>query len=183
MYETKCYTCPTVITRHGRDPGGRCFCSTSCSAKYSNTLRVGKSLGKCKTCGNVISTRLSYCNSKCRLLSPTKKPKNTASERKLSRMESVSKWRRDAKIKAIEYKGGSCAVCGYSLCKSALVFHHVDPSKKDFPISSAAIHGWDKMKTELDKCVLLCANCHAEVHAGLIDVGSTGGVRSHEPSP
>jgi hypothetical protein len=46
-----------------------------------------------------------------------------------------------------------------------MVFHHRDPEGKDFGISRAAtLMSWEKIKDELDKCVLLCSNCHAEIH-------------------
>ena len=49
-----------------------------------------------------------------------------------------------------------------------MVFHHLDPSKKDFGLSMRGLtRSWEKMRTELDKCILLCANCHAEVHEGI----------------
>lgn len=76
----------------------------------------------------------------------------------------VVSWRRRQKLKAIEYKGGCCEVCGYNKCPAALSFHHKDPSEKDFGISSGKIRGWDKIKIELDKCMLVCNNCHAEIH-------------------
>ena len=69
----------------------------------------------------------------------------------------------------MEYKGGKCIVCGYNRCITALEFHHLDPSEKDFAIGGKTI-AWDKLKVELDKCVLVCANCHREIGAGLIDI-------------
>ena len=70
--------------------------------------------------------------------------------------------------KAIEYKGGKCIICGYKKSSRALNFHHIDPSKKSFGISARGVtRAWIKVQKELDKCVLLCANCHAEVHDSL----------------
>lgn len=70
---------------------------------------------------------------------------------------------------AVEYKGGKCSVCGYDRCADALEFHHLDPSQKDFGISSKGYtRSWDKVKEELDKCILVCSNCHREIHSGLI---------------
>jgi hypothetical protein len=72
---------------------------------------------------------------------------------------------RDLKIKCVEYKGGKCEVCGYSHCLGALEFHHLDPEQKDFTISTKQLTAnFEKLKPELDKCSLLCKNCHAEVH-------------------
>lgn len=77
------------------------------------------------------------------------------------------------KRKSIEYKGNKCCYCGYSKYQGALQFHHLDPSKKDFSISKIKLTTWDERATrELDKCVLLCANCHMEVHAGVISLDS-----------
>lgn len=70
---------------------------------------------------------------------------------------------------AIEYKGGKCIVCGYNKSIRALQFHHLDPTQKDFGISGTT-KSFEKLKPELDKCVLLCANCHGEVHEGLLDI-------------
>lgn len=76
------------------------------------------------------------------------------------------------KRRAIEYKGGKCEVCAYSKCVRALAFHHTDPTRKDFQISARMTSAWDVIVKELDKCVLLCANCHAEAHDGLIDLST-----------
>lgn len=69
---------------------------------------------------------------------------------------------------AARYLGGKCFVCGYSRCLQALSFHHRDPSKKDFTISRSYCLSYDKLRKELNKCVLLCTNHHIEVHAGII---------------
>lgn len=71
---------------------------------------------------------------------------------------------RQKKLLAIEYKGGSCKICGYSKCPDALDFHHRDPSKKDPNWKHVRSWSFDKMKVELDKCDLLCVRCHREIH-------------------
>ena len=70
------------------------------------------------------------------------------------------------KERAIAYLGGACRICGYDKWPAAFDFHHLDPMGKDFTISEA-MTSWERIKPELDKCELLCANCHREVHDGL----------------
>lgn len=79
----------------------------------------------------------------------------------------VKKRRKFLKQKAVEYKGDVCQLCGYKHCVDALDFHHLNESKKRFGLSQNGItRSWQKVKEELDKCVIVCANCHREVHAG-----------------
>ncbi len=66
-----------------------------------------------------------------------------------------------------------CVVCGYNKCESAIEFHHLDPRKKDFNVGSQRIANVEKIKKELDKCVVLCSNCHRELHAGVICINET----------
>ena len=74
--------------------------------------------------------------------------------------------RRKVKLQAIEYKGGKCVRCGYDKCPGALSFHHTEPGGKDFGISNDGIYrSFEKTKPELDKCELVCSNCHAEIHS------------------
>lgn len=75
----------------------------------------------------------------------------------------VSEFRRKIKARAIAYKGGACNSCGYAKCPAALQFHHLDPTRKDFQISGNA-KAWEKIVVELDKTVMVCANCHFELH-------------------
>jgi DNA replicative helicase MCM subunit Mcm2 (Cdc46/Mcm family) len=77
----------------------------------------------------------------------------------------VDKRRKDLKQKSLDYKGNSCQLCGYDKCQEALVFHHLNTGKKGFAISvEGYTRSWEKIKRELDKCILVCANCHAEIH-------------------
>lgn len=86
------------------------------------------------------------------------------------RVDAVDKRRRLLKIKAVEYKGGCCIKCGYNKCITALEFHHVDPSGKDFALSGdGQTRSWEIIKIEIDKCILVCANCHREIHDSLIN--------------
>jgi len=78
----------------------------------------------------------------------------------------IATWRKNMKRRAVDYKGGKCQGCGYDKCVEAFDFHHRDPEAKEFGISSMGhCRSWDKMKAELDKCDLLCSNCHRERHA------------------
>lgn len=69
------------------------------------------------------------------------------------------------KEKCVAYKGGKCFRCGYVRCIDALEFHHANPKEKDLQLSAGKGYRFDKAKVELDKCILLCANCHREIHA------------------
>ena len=92
----------------------------------------------------------------------------TEDERKMVNYEHVKNFRQKLKEKAINYKGNCCEKCGYNKCNSALEFHHLDPNKKDFGIGSYSVLSGEKIKLELDKCIMICANCHREIHHDLI---------------
>lgn len=61
----------------------------------------------------------------------------------------------------------SCKLCGYNKCKQALEFHHIDPNIKEYKIANLTTHKEDTLLKELEKCILVCANCHREIHYGL----------------
>lgn len=83
-------------------------------------------------------------------------------------VDAVTKRRRKLKEMSIAYKGGECNNCGYDRSIAALEFHHRDPAEKDFAIGGAGTtRSFEAIKVELDKCDLLCANCHREEHARL----------------
>lgn len=73
-------------------------------------------------------------------------------------------WRNRTKLKLIEYKGGKCEKCGLAKPTPAIYdFHHKNPASKDFTVSGKS-WSFDKLKAEVDKCILVCKNCHAEIH-------------------
>ena len=128
----------------------RKYCLVCSPFKKHNTRKIIEGtpeMKACKRCGNILkSNRRNFCNG-CK----------------------TSIWRKRTKQKLVEYKGGKCQVCGYNRCNENLTFHHLDPSKKDFQISGMTI-GFEKIKSESDKCILLCCRCHGELHAGVITI-------------
>jgi transposase len=87
------------------------------------------------------------------------------------RAEAVTRRRRKVKRLLVEEAGGRCSVCGYSRCIAALEFHHLVPADKRFSLSHRGVaRSLAKARAEASKCILLCANCHAEVEAGLVTV-------------
>lgn len=88
-------------------------------------------------------------------------------DRREALIKAVAKRRRKIKQLAIEYKGGKCQICKYNKCVGALELHHVNKSEKRFGIGDKGYtRSWKVVQQELDKCVLLCANCHREIESG-----------------
>lgn len=82
------------------------------------------------------------------------------------RWEAVSRRRQRVKVILVREAGGRCSLCGYDRCIAALAFHHLDPADKRFGISRLG-SSLGRARAEAAKCVLLCANCHAEVETGM----------------
>jgi transposase len=90
---------------------------------------------------------------------------------KQCRVERVSRRRRNIKRILVEEAGGKCLICGYDRCQQVLQFHHLDPSEKEFDLGRSGVtRSIARARAEAHKCVLLCANCHAEVEAGIAAV-------------
>lgn len=147
----------------------RCKCDCGCNTQKSirgdalrqvtiggcsNILNPNKKT--CLKCGQKFSAKKQAKTRKyCYDCVPESAYENGASLRK-----NIKKW-------ALEYKGGKCHCCNYSKCADALEFHHKNPNEKDFSISDREIKlDWELIKKELDKCILVCSNCHREIHAG-----------------
>jgi len=82
--------------------------------------------------------------------------------------DTVVRVRRETKRRAVALLDGKCQGCGGVVPDAVFEFHHLDPRTKDFAISHDGItRSWSRTEAELAKCVLLCANCHRETHAGL----------------
>ena len=105
----------------------------------------------CKHCGETDplnffkNSKMKSCCSKCHTLQ-------------------VHQRKREIKLRAIEYLGGCCHRCGYKGVPAVYDFHHKDQSQKEFSWGEKRTSNWERLKPELDKCLLLCANCHREVH-------------------
>lgn len=95
------------------------------------------------------------------------KDKRTYKDRVAYYKAQNKKRRLSIKLFCLEYKGNKCENCGYNKCVDALCFHHLNPENKDFQISHAYRKSKENIIKELDKCQLLCTNCHREVHAEL----------------
>ena len=68
------------------------------------------------------------------------------------------------RLDVIKDKGGKCSVCGYSKNPAALELHHKNPKDKKASWGKIKLMGKEKFKAEIKKCVLICANCHRELH-------------------
>jgi hypothetical protein len=126
------------------------FCSRNCFTEYRTKWR-------CQICNSPVSSKRSYCAKHV-----PRRPRTITS------YQSVKKRRQNIKAKAVEYLGGSCARCGYNRCLRSLDFHHTDPSQKDFTISNNSGKSWSDIKIELNKCILVCSNCHGEIHDEMV---------------
>ncbi len=100
----------------------------------------------------------------------TRSPKNISDEERRKRaVNKVVSWRQRTKQKLVEYKGGKCVICGYNKCMVSLTFHHRDPTQKEVGITGQT-KSYERLKKEVDKCELVCSNCHGEIHDGLVSI-------------
>jgi hypothetical protein len=83
-------------------------------------------------------------------------------------IDAVNKRRRLLKEKAVIYKGGKCQKCNYNKYMGALEFHHIEKNKEFGIGAKGYTRSWEALKKELDKCILVCSNCHKEIEAGII---------------
>lgn len=83
----------------------------------------------------------------------------------MSNKEAVTLFRQRRKSNLIRLCGNKCNLCGYDRCQAALEFHHIDPDTKNYALSSGDCHKIEDDIAEVKKCILICANCHREVHS------------------
>lgn len=93
----------------------------------------------------------------------------TPDQRRKNNIDNSLRFRRQNKIKLVEYMGGKCKICGYNNSVFALEFHHINPNEKEFNLTYSN-KSWIKLKKEADKCILVCSNHHREIEGGLIKV-------------
>ena len=87
-------------------------------------------------------------------------------------IRAVAERRRKIKLMAIHVKGGCCQVCGYNKCPEALDLHHVRGEKKFAIWHKGYARSWERVKKELEKCILVCANCHRAIEAGITQLSA-----------
>lgn len=89
--------------------------------------------------------------------------------------ERVKTWRKTTKDRMVTAMGGKCQCCGYHKCNHSLAFHHIDPTIKDLSFAGIRANpkSWIKVVDELRKCILVCHNCHSEIHAGIRELPDT----------
>ena len=115
-----------------------------------------------------------FCCKHCGEIDPSKFYKRSRADGQLFRHSVCSKCENSIrgkrlhkwKAKAVEYKGGKCIMCGYNKCLGSLHFHHENGDLKSSNWRNLRACSFDKWKTELDKCILVCSNCHGEIHWG-----------------
>jgi len=115
---------------------------------------------KCENCQKIlIGKQVKWCSVKC---------KHGFSNNKHQNYQAQQDRGRQRKLKLIEMRGGGCEICGYNKSLAALSFHHLDPSikKMQLDLRSLSNRTWDVILSEFEKCQLVCANCHMELHHG-----------------
>lgn len=151
----KCKFCGKKFIPHPQANGVQKFCSRKC-CKFS--YRAVFKSRRCQLCGHWFKPKMNkskFCSKRC------------------SRRFQHKEFWITRKLKCVIYKGGRCKVCGYNKCIAALDFHHRNPKlkqNKNLTNRSFSLkRNWKDLKQELDKCDLLCSNCHREIHSNDIE--------------
>lgn len=149
-----CWICPNVLRIMSSSP----VYSANSPKLFTSILNYGVYHNmNCVTCQKTLSGRQTkYCCRKCKDECLTNNKRVYAAQKKR---------RHSRKRTFVEYKGGKCEICGYCKNISSLHFHHLDPDQKDFDLGhKMGRTTLASLQTEVDKCLLLCANCHFELH-------------------
>jgi hypothetical protein len=139
----------------------RKFCLVCSPFEKHNTKNLGSDKSnnlKCISCQKQLSGKQrKFCSDGCKAQYGNNKYQDYGSQQKRSRRR---------KLKIISMMGGKCSICGYNKNFSALSFHHTNPKDKCIKLDSRSLsnHSWEAIMKELQKCVLLCQNCHNETH-------------------
>ena len=124
---------------------------------------------ECKVCGKELTGRQKmFCSKQCKSKYYQSQGYNTKYSQKKDYHGSLIKYY------LIQQRGGKCEKCGYDKNMAALEFHHLHPEEKEFTLDSRNLerHSDEEILKEFDKCILLCANCHAEFHHPELDMSN-----------
>jgi hypothetical protein len=172
---TQCRNCNNpILPKEGERPGVarvKVFCGHACAAIYNNRkYPKRKPEGICEECGKPTTKHRVWCSNLCKHKTFERRLHERAEKQGKYKGKYIVRFRQRQKQKAVQYKGGKCSICGYDRSIRAMKFHHIDPKEKEFGISAEGVtRSWAAVQLELDKCLLVCGNCHDEIHDGLID--------------
>ena len=158
-WNCKCIKCGTenvIQTSHLKD-GRTKTCGCGCVFLNQSNSNSQDNLLTCEICGTkfypktINAKRRKYCY-------------NCSPEG--DKVKQITALRQAMKKEAVRRKGNKCEICGYSKNIAALQFHHTNPKEKQFGLAqNGNIHSWEEYWQEAQKCILVCANCHAEIHS------------------
>ena len=145
------------------------YCSKECN-NMARKIRYAERKPSKKT----IQEKVNNCPEReCLICGKIFKPKTSAANQRQCcydcMPDGVQLRRGDFLAKLKIARGGKCERCGYNACLKALEFHHLDPSQKDFTISNDHFRLKEAVE-ESKKCVLICANCHRELHENMWNI-------------
>jgi hypothetical protein len=164
-HNLKCCGCQINYVTKWKPKNNVWYCTKSCANKHNPRRHME---GKCHLCQSQISASRKYCNDCITKQRSDSKILSGIRKKNYSKL-AVKSYIRKLKEKAIAYKGGKCQSCGYNRYNGSLQFHHVNATTKSFEISGKSI-SFERLKPELDKCVLVCSNCHGEIHGNVLDL-------------
>jgi hypothetical protein len=124
------------------------------SSSYQDYNIVMNKPSNCIVCGRLLQGRQTkFCSSSCK-------------NKDLQSYEAQKRRGLSRKLELIKNAGGCCSICGYNKNLAALVFHHDASSNKDFKLDMRSLSNrkLEPVLEEINKCILVCANCHAELH-------------------
>lgn len=141
------------------------YCSKKCANQMAAIRKKERKIAE--------KQGINYYEKKCLICGKPFTPKNKNANQRtccyICMPEGQQLLRGDFLAKIKQQRGGKCEKCGYNKCLKALEFHHLDPAQKDFTISNDHFKLVEAIE-ESKKCILICANCHRELHDGLWNI-------------
>jgi|SRR5208337_672601 len=166
--------CKSCSCKHDGSFGSGLYCSRSCANRRHPTNATKEKIGKklkirpdnfCIDCGKKLYNKRNHRCRSCLGISRRGKGIYKTSIVKDGKVKYIHERRKNLRRQFIQELGDCCSKCGYNKYDGALQFHHKDPSKKEFGLSNKHLNlSLEKLRKEVKKCILLCANCHHELH-------------------
>jgi hypothetical protein len=157
--------------------GGRCvdcgYARCLATLEFHHRDATTKEFGVANFGGSLerLLTEIAKCDLLC---ANCHRKRHAREEASLVDMKPAAISRRRSKVRAVDWFGGACYGCDLAFPLQVFEFHHWDAHDKEFGIATGGLdRAWDKIVAELEKCVMLCANCHREVHAGVRTIRPT----------